>query len=281
MFNNNYNAPSVYGLLSNNNDEDEDEIGSVYGFSKHTTKNGQIEEEMGKNEFEVTIYEDPNDKNNNITQFFSVIMNIINNKQTLRIKHILPNNNKQTLKNKFETEGFKETLQRWSVRANTKTQDLFCCLYILFNKSIFTECPDDDDDEKDFSAFKHSLDLEWLPWNRDVWNLMTSPENGMSLFHTIPQSTTTQFYKKAFDFIILAYLTLPQISVELWAIFWKEAFNNDWCNTGLIFKKLWRKFVQEICKNANKCTYYLGRYIYISLKKKKKKKKYAHIYILI
>ena len=256
---------SIYGLFPKNNNND-DEIDSVYGLSlNYKTKNGhQIDDE--KNPFRNIISISNKDNNNNMLKFFELIMQKI--KISISIKHVIPNhNNERTLKDKFETEGFKQTLQSWSTRANTKTQHMLVILFCIFNNWLFTDC--NDYDCNDFASFKQSLtnklgkNLEWLPWNDNVWNLMTSPESGMSLFHIIPQSTTLQFYSKAFDFLLLAFITIPQINSQLWVQFWQKANNNNWCNIGSIFEELSPNFKDQICKNANKCNYYLGIFLYI------------------
>ena len=84
----------------------------------------------------------------------------------------------------------------------------------------------------------------------------------MSLFQIIPQETILQFYCKAFDFIILSFVTLPQISAKLWSIYSQKANKNNWYNTDSIFKELLPNFKAQICTNENKCNY-LGIYFYI------------------
>ena len=91
-------------------------------------------------------------------------------KISIPIKLIL----KHSLKNKFQTEGFKETLQHWPNRVNTKTQDMLIILHCAFHRSIFT-----DTTTKDFDKFKQSLkdkdpNLTMLTWSDNLWNLMIS-----------------------------------------------------------------------------------------------------------
>ena len=270
-----------------NHDDDDDETASVWGLADHKTNNGQADDNDDDDDIQsicgLTHCQTPDGQHN---PFINVIMKnddsmvglfevvLENLKATIKIKPIIQQNHvyKKSLANRFEEKGgFKKTLQRWMNRANVRTDHMLIILYLSFNSEIFTDTSSNSTKKtrRDYNEWKKILkskdpDLSFFPWNDNLWNLMTSVNGGISLFSIMPQNTTWEHYTKAFDFISSGFINFPQISAQLWDKFWQKANNNNWTNTGTIFKELANNFKEEICRNPNHCNYYhSGKYLYI------------------